>query len=79
MGLHHRPAVRKKGGRAMNEIEHYVTKVFSDTPEKKIFNNVVFYGVAVEYNCYGQKGITTLWFTSLEEAEQVKVGYMFLQ
>ena len=58
----------------MNTIEHYVTKVFSDTPEKKIFNNVVFYGVVVEYN-----GITTLWFTSLEEAEQVKIGYMFLQ
>ena len=33
----------KKGERAMNTIEHYVTKVFSDTPEKKIFNNVVFY------------------------------------
>ena len=63
----------------MNTIEHYVTKVLSDKPEKKIFNNVLFYVVSVEYNCYGQKGITTLLFTSLEEAEQVKSGYMFLQ
>ena len=63
----------------MNTIEHYVTKVYSDTPGEKIFNNVIFYEVVVEYNCYGQKGITTLWFSSLEEAKQVKVGYMFLQ
>ena len=44
----------------MNTIEHYVTKVISDKPENRCFNNVVFYGVVVEYNCYGQKGITTL-------------------
>lgn len=60
----------------MNLVEHKVTKVIT-SPYRKYYCGSVVWNVVVEYNCYGQKGITTLSFNSEEEAKSVKVGYCF--
>lgn len=60
----------------MNLIEHEVTKIITPA-HRKYFCGFVVWNVIVEYNCYGQKGITTLSFNSEEEAKAVKPGYCF--
>lgn len=60
----------------MNLLKHEVTKVIT-SPYRKNYSGSVVWNVVVEYDCYGQKGITTLLFNSEEEAKSVKVGYCF--
>lgn len=60
----------------MNALDHTVTKIITPAYEK-YFRGYVFWEVIVEYDCYGDKGITTLRFDTEEEAKQVKVGYVF--
>ena len=60
----------------MNVLDHTVTKIVTPAYER-YFRGYVFWEVIVEYNCYGNKGITPLRFDTEEEAKQVKVGYVF--
>lgn len=57
----------------MNLLDHTVTKVLSEPYEK--YDK---WWVRVESECYGSKIESSIMFTSKENAEQVKVGYVFL-
>lgn len=61
----------------MNLLEHYVIKVLSN-PYKTTYGDSNCWEVDVEYDCYGCKGKSKLCFQTKEEAEQVKVGYVFM-
>lgn len=57
----------------MNLLDHAVTKILSEPYDK--YNK---WWVRVEYECYGNKGESSIMFNSKEQAEEVKVGYVFL-
>ena len=57
----------------MNLLDHTVTKVLSKPYEK--YDK---WWVRVECECYGNIGEHLIMFNSKEQAEEVKVGYVFL-
>lgn len=59
----------------MNLIDAYVVKILS---EPKLLSEISGYWVEVEYEDDGGTGFTNLYFETLDEALNLKVGYEFL-
>lgn len=63
----------------MNLLDATVTAVL--TPPHEPFWSAEVGGcwlVGVEYDCWGHRTISNLWFKTKEEAQKVDVGYEFL-
>lgn len=61
----------------MNLLEAVVTKII-DNPKYYRHNNVEWWIVEVEYNCWGTKSTRALYFKDRDEAEKIEVGHKFL-
>ncbi|OCQ53592.1 hypothetical protein Ppb6_01218 [Photorhabdus australis subsp. thailandensis] len=61
----------------MNLLEYTVEVVLSE-PKKHEFSLGSYWSVDVEYNCHGSLYKTQLTFKTREEAEKVKIGYMWV-
>lgn len=62
----------------MNLLEHYVTKIIGEPYCHDYSSGNFKWWLKVEAICYGYKCENTLMFDTKEDADKVKIGYMFL-
>lgn len=62
----------------MNLLEHYVTDILSEPYYNDYGSGNFKWWVKVKSNCYGQETESDLMFDTLDEALEVKIGYMYL-
>lgn len=63
----------------MNLVDCYVTKVLSEPEyiDKYAAEGLIWWQVSVEYDSYGRLSETRLTFKTKEDADAVKMGYVF--